>query len=301
MIYAGWDGGGTKTAVCILDETGEWITEADFGPLNPNGSDTAAVRDTVRAAVKFMANCRQESLDGCGGLAIGMAGFSNRDSVCFVQNALAEAGYHGRLHITGDQEIALNGAITGAGAVLIAGTGSVCCGRNADGEIYRTGGFGYLIDDPGSGYAIGRDIMTAVVRAADGRGPQTCLTGLLYHELEIEDTRGLIRWLYAPATNKRSVAALARLLQPACEQGDPAACAIAEKAADGLYELSAALWHHFDLRGGELALAGGILSHYPMVRAGVISRMRAQWPDIDIHDPLYPPSRGAAMMALSLF
>ena len=42
-------------------------------------------------------------------------------------------------------------AVNGPGAVLIAGTGAVCFGRDAQGNSFRVGGYGYLIDDGGSG------------------------------------------------------------------------------------------------------------------------------------------------------
>ena len=44
----------------------------------------------------------------------------------------------------------------GVGVALIAGTGSVAFGRAADGRTIRCGGWGYLLGDEGSGYAIGR-------------------------------------------------------------------------------------------------------------------------------------------------
>ena len=48
MWYAGWDGGGTKTEVCILDGEGKLLAKRVFGPLNPNGTDPERVRQTVR-------------------------------------------------------------------------------------------------------------------------------------------------------------------------------------------------------------------------------------------------------------
>ena len=64
------------------------------------------------------------------------------------------------------------------------------------------GGYGYLIDDGGSGYALGRDILTAVVRAADGRGPATALTQAVFAALGVQSVGEIITWLYAPATGQ---------------------------------------------------------------------------------------------------
>ena len=69
-----------------------------------------------------------------------------------------------------DQETALAGALGApCGMVLIAGTGSICFGRDAVVKQPGSGGYGHKIDDEGSGYALGRDALAAVVRAQDGR------------------------------------------------------------------------------------------------------------------------------------
>ena len=62
---------------------------------------------------------------------------------------------------------------------------------------------------------IGRDILAAVVRAEDGRDRPTGLTSLVMETLGAAEIRELITWLYAPATGKKEVASLARLLAPA--------------------------------------------------------------------------------------
>ena len=53
MYYCGWDGGGTKTEVCIQHENGETASQS-FGPLNVNGSSKETVEKTVREAVNCM-------------------------------------------------------------------------------------------------------------------------------------------------------------------------------------------------------------------------------------------------------
>ena len=298
MYYCGLDGGGTKTALCAMDREGNVISEASFGPMNLNGSDPETVRHTVRDILAFMAAHLPGGLPGCIRLCLGMAGISNQTTVCFIQEAFQENGYAGPLILVGDQHIALHGAIHGHGAVLIAGTGSVCCGRNEQGTIYRTGGYGYLIDDVGSGYAIGRDILTAAVRAYDCRTDQTALIAALYDQLGISQINELITWLYAPTTGKKEVAALAPLLIPALEQADPSAIRIAENAASDLADLALALWRKSGMSGGELALTGGVLTHYPLIAERVKEIIKKQLPDVLIHAPYHTPAYGAALMAL---
>ena len=160
MYYCGWDGGGTKTEVYAIGPDGQALIDVSFGPLNPNGASTDKVMETIRAAVDCMAGL-PGGWAGCAALVIGIAGVSNRRAAETVENAVRACGYAGPLKLLGDQEIALAGAVDGPGAVLIAGTGAICFGKDTRGRPFRVGGYGYLIDDGGSGYAIGRDILSA--------------------------------------------------------------------------------------------------------------------------------------------
>lgn len=289
MYYCGWDGGGTKTEVCVLRENGETVSRS-FGPLNANGASRETVEQTVRDAVEYMP-------EDCAMLVIGMAGVSNRDAAALVERAVRGTGYLGPLRLVGDQEIALAGAIRGHGAVLIAGTGAICYGRDRDGNSFRVGGWGYLIDDGGSGYAIGRDILTAAARSEDGRGKDTCLKQAVFDALNVQDIRGVITWLHAPGTGKKEIAALAPLLLPALDQGDKAALVIAKKAAEDLAELALAGWRKTGMEDGEIAMTGSILNRYAPIRAMTEERVRAALPKVSVISPRYSPAYGAAVMA----
>ncbi len=298
MYCCGWDGGGTKTEICVQYENGETASQT-FGPLNINGASRETVENTVRDAVQFM-NRQPGGLPACGMLVIGMAGVSNRDAAQMMEQAVRKAGYEGPLRLVGDQEIALAGAIRGHGAVLIAGTGAICYGRDPAGNSFRVGGWGYLIDDGGSGYAIGRDILMAAVRAEDGRGKETRLKQLAFDALGIREIRGLITWLYAPGTGKKEVASLAPLLLPALEAGDETARAIAWKAAEDLAELVITGWRKTGMLDGEAALTGSILNRYAFIRAMTESKIQAALPQVNIISPRMTPAFGAAAMAWPL-
>lgn len=176
--YVGIDGGGTKTSVELRTRGSAAHSRAVFGPLNCNSDRTAAAK-TLTDTLAWLA-AQPEGLAGCDGLCIGSAGISNPDAYNFIQDIIRAGGYTGPLQIVGDQVTALAGALgQPVGTVLIAGTGSICYARTADGREARSGGWGHLIDDEGSAYALGRDILRAVVRAADGRAPATALTELV--------------------------------------------------------------------------------------------------------------------------
>ena len=79
MYYCGWDGGGSKTQVCILDQQGTTIAEATFGSLNPNGATIEIVNETIKNCIAFMKSAMTD-INRCIGLVIGLAGISNKNT-----------------------------------------------------------------------------------------------------------------------------------------------------------------------------------------------------------------------------
>jgi len=298
MTYvAGWDGGGTKTAVVYMDLSGGVLGCATFGPLNLNGSSLEQVQRTVREAMLSMGEM-PGGLPGCALLQVGFAGASNPSARMLLEQAVREEGFLGKLRLTGDHETMLYGAVGREGAVLISGTGSVAIGRNNLGETFRCGGWGYLIGDEGSGYAIGRDILTAVLRAHDGRNINTCLTGQVFETLALSTVEELIRFVYDPASDKARIASLAPLLIPALEQGDETAGVIADKAAGELVLLAATVIDRLSLQAGKIAFTGSILTRFTAIHQMVEAALALRYPALSCIQPRQDAAMGAAAMAL---
>ncbi|MBQ8160030.1 MAG: ATPase [Clostridia bacterium] len=296
MYVCGWDGGGTKTAIRCENAERREILHCQLGPLTMSGAGLQDMRQVVASAVTEMSRL-PEGLDGCRMLVIGTAGVSNTKSVSQIEKALRDAGYRGPSQIVGDQVIALEAAISGPGAILSVGTGSICVGRDLSGQMARCGGYGYLIDDEGGGYALGRDILAAVVRAEDGRGEPTKLRDFLFEHLGVQSIQGMITWLYGEETKKKDIAALAPLLLPALHTGDHAALEIAEKAAVELTQLVTGVFRKLELFEGELALMGSIMEHVDIIRNLTEEKCLKTIPGISVTRPRHSAVEGAVMLA----
>lgn len=292
MLLAGWDGGGTGTTVVCTEPDGTPLARKRFGPLNLNGAETEAVARTVRECLDWMGGYGE-----CVSLCVGAAGVSNANAAALLRRMLAQGGYGGQLVLAGDHEIALHGAVGGVGAVVIAGTGSICYGRNAQGQTARAGGGGHLIDDGGSGYAIGRDVLSAVLRALDGRGPATLLEDAVAAELGGASRESIVGYVYQEKRQKADIARFARLLAPAAEAGDAAAREIAGRAAQELYALLSAVLTRLKLPGADVALMGSVLEKCAPVRAGVEALIDAGLPAARVIVPRADAAQGAALIA----
>jgi len=158
----GIDGGGTKTECVLMDSEGEIVARSFSGPSNPYrvGVDSAS-REIGKAADV----CLQEvgaKRDAVAAIGAGLAGTGNPELREGMRASLAAAFPGAAVSVFTDLEAALAAAGEGPVIVLVAGTGSAAIGRNAQGQIWRTGGQGPRLGDDGSAFDIGN---RAVARA----------------------------------------------------------------------------------------------------------------------------------------
>lgn len=298
-VVAGWDGGGTKTAVAIADESGAILRTFTSGALNLNGQDEASVRGSVEAIMQEIGAVCGGRLERCEHICIGAAGVSNPAMVSRLTGMVRSTGFEGGLTITGDHETALFGGLeSSCGMILIAGTGSICFGRNTQGMTHRTGGGGYLVDDEGSGYSIGRELISAALKASDGRIDNELIAPMVFRQLQVESVRELIGFVYAPSTNKRDIAAVAPLLTELCNLGDREALSIAARAAQALFELVLPVAERLSLQEGQLALTGSVLLRNETIRHSLTELLSRRYPTLEVFPAKRDAAQGAALMAL---
>lgn len=120
----------------------------------------------------------------------------------------------------------------GTGLAVAAGSGVVGLGISASGQIHKIDGFGYLLGDVGSGFAIGRSGLRAVLAALDGRGRSTRLTGRA--EQLYGDVRTLAPRLYVSPSLVSDVGRFATEVFAAAADGDRVAASVVADAAAGL-------------------------------------------------------------------
>jgi N-acetylglucosamine kinase-like BadF-type ATPase len=229
-IVLGVDGGGTKTHAVITDARQRVLGEGTAGPSNPLrvgiGNAATAIREAVDRAC---AKARVQRADIVAA-EIGLAGVRRGDLRLRMREALSGLGIHS-IEVVTDADIALFGATDGQpGVVIIAGTGSVCCGINAQGKRVYAGGWGPLAGDEGSGSWIARRALQAVARAGDGRGTETVLAESALSYFNVATTDDLLMAIYAPGMTNDRIAGFGRYVIDAAREGDEVAREIVVKA-----------------------------------------------------------------------
>jgi N-acetylglucosamine kinase-like BadF-type ATPase len=231
QLYLGVDGGGTKTHVALMDEEGNITCEGTSGPSNPLRVGVETAVNNIFKAVNEACDRGGSSRSDIGAATLGLAGVRRRDVRQRVRDSFIERLGVKRTEVVTDAEIALYATTLGKpGVVVIAGTGSVCLGKNADGQIAISGGWGPLAGDEGGGAGIAQQALHSVAKASDGRGSQTMLTQFASEYFRASGPENLIVAIYSPQVDNTRIAGFARYVIDAAGQGDEVATDILRDA-----------------------------------------------------------------------
>lgn len=311
-LVVGLDGGGTKTAAVAVDATTPHpatptaaaqiplLGRAQAGSTNWNSVGLETAHANWRAVIQDAVAAAGGNLANVAAICIGMSGVDRPHDRAQVQQWLVDLLPGVPAQIVNDAVIALAAGTAGElfGVVVISGTGMIALGYNRGGERVRAGGWGALLGDGGSGYALGAAILRAATWAADGRGPETALLPAVLDFLHLEQPDQLVRWAYDDIAWAR-FAQLAPLASECAARGDPTALAILEQ---GAADLALAV----ETVAQRLGLAE---MNFPLVTAGnnlrpgrlldsLKLRLQTSLPHAEIVQPVVEPVMGAALLAL---
>ena len=301
-IVLGVDGGGTKTACVALDLSGHQLGEGRAGSSNRNSVGDEKAQANVNQAIQSALQAANCSLNQVAAICLGMAGVDRGPERARV-TSWVEALLPGiPVTIDNDAMAALASATEGDlfGVVLISGTGMIVYGIDRQGQRRRAGGWGALLGDKGSGYALGVAALTAIANATDGIGPPTALQAAVLQHLQLAKPQDLVTWMYDDIAWAR-FAALAPLVTQCAEQGDAVANAILDQAADDLATTVKAVVNglHLAQAAFPLVLAGGNLQP-GLLRSRLEPHLQQLAPAAHITSPQVEPATGAALLALKL-
>ena len=286
---AGIDGGGTKTTLICQDLKGEELLTKRFGAFNINSIGEKAFRALLVEIADTL-----KSVGNCISLCIGAAGISNNEMVKIVDEVILSRGI--KYQLVGDHIIALEGAHNGnSGLAVIAGTGSICFGKDSKGNIERTGGWGHLIGDDGSAYALGRDLFKECAKAIDGYGEATLLTNLLKNKMNLTDRTEIIKFVYSG--DKATIASVAPLVDEAYALGDKVAQRIIHNNAYLLVETVCGVAKKLQMETSSIALFGGLIEKDTPLRKEFIAILQEVNPKLQCNKPIYNAAKGALMLA----
>ncbi|MFB6610848.1 N-acetylglucosamine kinase [Agromyces sp. NPDC056379] len=227
------DGGKSGLRIRISTPSGELAGDGPGFVYTESSHDLRAIVRGVRIA-------RDDALGPVLGpatpidsMAIGLTGVPGDRAERAALITALEKELATRVLLVDDALLAHAGAVAGPGTVLSAGTGSIVLAIAADGRPKSVDGWGPILGDRGSAYAIGLAGMRAASAAVDGAGPITALSTDLADALGGTSLAALQRF-YRSESTVVAVSSFALRVAAASEAGDGVATEILRAAAADL-------------------------------------------------------------------
>jgi N-acetylmuramic acid 6-phosphate etherase len=307
-LCLGIDGGGTHTvallARAVAGATGGWalLGRAVAGPSNLQAVGPPLALDALDRAVAEAFAAAGLPRDRAAAACLGLAGAGRVEDQSVIAEWAGRVNLAAAVEVIGDAPLLLAaGTPEGWGVALVAGTGSMAYARDRAGRTARAGGWGYLLGDEGSGYALVVAALQACAAAADERGPVTALSDRFLARIGLREPRQLVGAVYRGGLDRAGLAALAPVVFETADGGDTVAGAIIDSGADQLAATVAAAARRLQLDAGPvpLALAGGVLLASARYANRVVAALAARGLRAEPVTYVREPAEGAVRLALA--
>jgi len=286
VVYLGVDGGGSKTAFVLEDESGKILGRTETGPSNWLSAGKEEAGRNIEAGIRQLNSI--PDIVGCG-----FAGAGRPEGIQFFKDSLSALLPKAQIFVETDAFISYIGAIgLEPGMLLIAGTGSIAIGRRADGTMVRVGGWGPIFGDEGSGFWIGREAIQAALRANDA-GEEADFVRSVCEVLKLDSITDVTTSWKSGALTVRSVASLTALIFHMYPS--ESSSRILNEAAKHLWLMSKSAIALVGIPDCRRSIVGSV-GNQPLMK----QLMRGHGSTRDFDSPLQPPEHGAITWARSL-
>jgi N-acetylglucosamine kinase-like BadF-type ATPase len=225
----GVDGGATKTLAAVLDLREGRLHLGTGASSNPDAVGPERATEALLGAADealARAGASSEVLDAA------VLGVAATDTEAVAAEVRA---HRPREWIVVGDVVGAWAAATGGepGVGAISGTGSNVFGVGSDGRAWRTGGWGHILGDEGSGYWFGLQSIRAALRDRDGSGPPTALSDAVVQHFGATSVEALGAMVYKQNADfdKAKIAAFAIDAARLAERGDEVAHQLYEDGA----------------------------------------------------------------------
>lgn len=300
-IFIGVDGGGGSTECIIADEKGRFLGKGLSGGTNIYSSGESKMAEALlESMVAAGFNKDDNVIAACFGMSGVIHGLENTAVKRIVKDILPATE---KIIVVCDAISTLTGSIgLGAGICINAGTGAICSGRNHEGEIAISSGWGPLLGDEGSGYWIGSQGLKSALRGFDGRSEETALLNKLIKSMGTDSPQTASQIIYGSDNPRIIFSNLCPVVMDCAENGDEAAFEIIKRAG---YELALAVWSVANRLALpetnceiKVAPVGNCLLKSKLLLGLFNESLQSLLPGSVVKPPQYAPVVGSLLMAL---
>ncbi len=302
-MYLGVDGGGTKTALALIDRDGNIRATHSAPGAYYIASGLEVTGGVLAAAVTAVLHDAGICAPDLEFAYFGLPAYGEDSTLGEALDRLPAACLPRAAYRCGNDMVCgwAGSLMCRDGISVVAGTGSISYGERA-GASARCGGWGELFSDEGSAYWIACRGLTLFSRMSDGRADPGPLLQLFRARLVLAADLDLCGHIYTRLSSDRArIAQLARLVHEAAIAGDTQALAIYAEAAEELAGLVEATRRRLGFAADEtvpVSYSGGVFDHAgELLLRPFSAALQARHASYQLEKPALPPVLGAALYA----
>jgi N-acetylglucosamine kinase-like BadF-type ATPase len=306
----GVDGGATKTVIRAKTTSNDSFIEMISGSSNYKSDGLNKARKNIISGIKNIVEKIRSDFDpefNCFlSACFGLSGYDFENDKTVYNNIIfsCEIGCYfnpSKTIICNDTKIGLAaGSDKNDCVIFISGTGSNCYGRNSLGLEAKASGWDFVLGDQGSGYEIGIKALRALMKAYDGRGPDTLLKSTILSSLKIENISDLLQWVYCKPFSKNKISSIAKIVHKTVEMGDMESLRILNEEIDEIISAISTIADKLDLNNKDfdLVLMGSVFKNKKYFTDIIIDKIKSKYKKANVIYLLKPPVEGALKLAL---
>lgn len=295
IYYLGIDGGGTKTEFALSDPNGKIVCRLFMDGCNPNTVGIENAKCIIEDGVIQV--CKDVPLSSVVVYA-GIAGCASESYADEIKIMLEKMSFAACDVGSDNNNIVAAGLGDNEGITMILGTG-ICSYVVKKEETKRIAGWGYLFDNGGSAFHIGRDAINAYFSAYDGSGEETTLVQRIKETFSYSNSE-FLKYLYSGGN--KLVSSYAMYVFEEAEKGDRVSIAILKKHIAEIAKLIRASLSHFsDYKESVPIILGGGLTNQALLLPYLLDELGDDTKRCKTQVLNVPPVNGAVELAKALW
>ncbi len=297
-LYLGVDGGGVRTTAIVANENGKVLAKTVGASIDYKTIGLTSARKNLKNIVKELCEKTGEDTFKCA--CIGSSALKSRASAKETESLISNIIEADNVIMDSSIFTAMECMVdTGPCALVISGIDSMVAARNAKGKMTNAGGWGYLLGNDGSGYAIAMDAIRYAIRAYEGSEEPTRLTDDMVEYFNLYSLQDLRDKFFDPATERGKISAFASRVFSCASAGDKVAAEIIAKHARLLAGTTKSLIKDFPA-DTVIGMWGGVFVNNRRFRNEFSAAMISQSGDYHIELLNYPAECGALFAAYKM-
>ena len=295
VYYLGIDGGGTKTEFALSDSDGKIVSRLFMDGSNPNTVGIERAKRIIEDGILQV--CKDIPLSSVVVYA-GIAGCASGNYADEIKSMLEKMSFAACDVGSDNNNIVAAGLGENKGITMILGTG-ICAYVVKKEETKRIAGWGYLFDNGGSAFHIGRDAINAYFSAHDGTGKETTLVENIKKTFSGSNA-DFLKYLYDGGN--KLVSSYAACVFEEAENGDPVSISILKKNVAEIAKLIRTSLSHFsDYKESIPIILGGGLTNQALLLPYLLDELGDDIKSCSIQVLDVPPVNGALELAKALW